>query len=70
MTATSEAALQARRSVDTMVQHDAAAAARARGHAAGQSVGSQPLADRIANGFDEPATILPLFADPAQAAAA
>jgi 2-polyprenyl-6-methoxyphenol hydroxylase-like FAD-dependent oxidoreductase len=28
------------------------------------------LADRIANGFDEPATILPLFADPAQAAAA
>ena len=31
---------------------------------------SPTLADRIANGFDEPATILPLFADPAQAAAA
>ena len=30
----------------------------------------ETLADRIANGFDEPATILPLFADPAQAAAA
>ncbi len=35
-----------------------------------KAMGSQPLADRIANGFDEPATILPLFADPAQAAAA
>ncbi len=30
----------------------------------------QALADRVAQGFDEPATIVPLFADPAQAAAA
>jgi hypothetical protein len=36
----------------------------------GKAMGNQALADRIANGFDEPATILPLFADPAQAAAA
>jgi hypothetical protein len=36
----------------------------------GKAVGSTALANRIANGFDEPATILPLFADPAQAAAA
>ena len=36
----------------------------------GKAVGSPTLANRIANGFDEPATILPLFADPAQAAAA
>jgi len=36
----------------------------------GKAMGSPALADRIANGFDEPATILPLFADPAQAAAA
>jgi hypothetical protein len=28
------------------------------------------LADRIAQGFDEPADVLPLFADPAIAAAA
>jgi hypothetical protein len=35
-----------------------------------KATGNQALADRIANGFDEPATILPLFADPAQAAAA
>lgn len=32
--------------------------------------GKQPLADAIAQGFDEPATIVPLFADPALAAAA
>jgi hypothetical protein len=32
--------------------------------------GRQELADRIAQGFDEPAGILPLFADPARAAAA
>jgi 2-polyprenyl-6-methoxyphenol hydroxylase-like FAD-dependent oxidoreductase len=36
----------------------------------GKAVGSPTLANRIANGFDEPSTILPLFADPAQAAAA
>jgi hypothetical protein len=30
----------------------------------------QALADRVAQGFDEPATIVPLFADPAQAASA
>jgi styrene monooxygenase A-like protein len=36
----------------------------------GKAVGSPTLANRIANGFNEPATILPLFADPAQAAAA
>jgi flavin-dependent dehydrogenase len=30
----------------------------------------QELADRIAKGFDEPADVLPLFADPARAAAA
>ena len=35
-----------------------------------KAMGNPALADRIANGFDEPATILPLFADPAQAAAA
>jgi hypothetical protein len=35
-----------------------------------KAMGNPGLADRIANGFDEPATILPLFADPAQAAAA
>jgi 2-polyprenyl-6-methoxyphenol hydroxylase-like FAD-dependent oxidoreductase len=35
-----------------------------------KAMSSPALADRIANGFDEPATILPLFADPAQAAAA
>ena len=35
-----------------------------------QAVGSPTLANLIANGFDEPATILPLFADPAQATAA
>src|SRR5262249_33656623 len=35
-----------------------------------EAMGSPVLADRIGNGFDEPATILPLFADPAQAAAA
>ncbi len=32
--------------------------------------GKQPLADRIAQGFDEPAGVVPLFADPALAAAA
>jgi hypothetical protein len=32
--------------------------------------GKQALADRVAQGFDEPATIMPLFADPALAAAA
>jgi hypothetical protein len=32
--------------------------------------GKQELADRIAQGFDEPAGVLPLFADPARAAAA
>ncbi len=32
--------------------------------------GKQALADRIAQGFDEPAGVLPLFADPARAAAA
>ena len=32
--------------------------------------GKQALADRVAQGFDEPATIVPLFADPALAAAA
>jgi flavin-dependent dehydrogenase len=32
--------------------------------------GKQELADRVAQGFDEPATIVPLFADPALAAAA
>ena len=32
--------------------------------------GKQALADRVAHGFDEPATIVPLFADPALAAAA
>ena len=36
----------------------------------GKAMGNPALADRVANGFDEPATILPLFADPAQAAAA
>jgi hypothetical protein len=36
----------------------------------GKAMGNQALANRIANGFDEPATIVPLFADPAQAAAA
>ena len=35
-----------------------------------KAMSSPALADLIANGFDEPATILPLFADPAQAAAA
>jgi hypothetical protein len=35
-----------------------------------KAMSNPALADRIANGFDEPATILPLFADPAQAAAA
>jgi 2-polyprenyl-6-methoxyphenol hydroxylase-like FAD-dependent oxidoreductase len=35
-----------------------------------KAMNNPALADRIANGFDEPATILPLFADPAQAAAA
>jgi 2-polyprenyl-6-methoxyphenol hydroxylase-like FAD-dependent oxidoreductase len=35
-----------------------------------KAMSSPALADRIANGFDEPGTILPLFADPAQAAAA
>jgi hypothetical protein len=35
-----------------------------------KAMGNPALADRIANGFDEPATILALFADPAQAAAA
>ena len=30
----------------------------------------QELADRIAQGFDEPSGVLPLFADPARAAAA
>jgi hypothetical protein len=34
-----------------------------------KAVGSPTLANLIANGFDEPATILPLFADPAQATA-
>jgi hypothetical protein len=32
--------------------------------------GKQELADRIAQGFDEPSGIVPLFADPALAAAA
>ena len=32
--------------------------------------GKQELADKVAQGFDEPATIVPLFADPALAAAA
>lgn len=32
--------------------------------------GKQALADKVAQGFDEPATIVPLFADPALAAAA
>jgi flavin-dependent dehydrogenase len=32
--------------------------------------GKQGLADTIANGFDEPAIVLPLFADPARAAVA
>jgi hypothetical protein len=35
-----------------------------------RAAGKQPLADRIAQGFDEPADVLPLFADPARAAAA
>jgi hypothetical protein len=35
-----------------------------------KAMSNPALADRIANGFDEPATILPLFADPTQAAAA
>jgi 2-polyprenyl-6-methoxyphenol hydroxylase-like FAD-dependent oxidoreductase len=35
-----------------------------------KAMSNPALADRVANGFDEPATILPLFADPAQAAAA
>jgi len=35
-----------------------------------KAVGNAALADRIANGFDEPASVLPLFADPALAAAA
>jgi hypothetical protein len=34
-----------------------------------RACGKQPLADTIAQGFDEPATIVPLFADPALAAA-
>jgi len=32
--------------------------------------GKQELADKIAQGFDEPAGVLPLFADPTRAAAA
>ena len=32
--------------------------------------GKQALADRVAQGFDEPASVVPLFADPALAAAA
>ena len=32
--------------------------------------GKQELADKVAQGFDEPATIVSLFADPALAAAA
>ena len=32
--------------------------------------GKQTLADRIAQGFDEPAGVLSIFADPARAAAA
>jgi hypothetical protein len=35
-----------------------------------RAAGKQELADTIANGFDEPATVLPLFADPARAAVA
>jgi hypothetical protein len=35
-----------------------------------RAAGKQELADRIAQGFDEPAGVLPLFADPARAAAA
>jgi hypothetical protein len=35
-----------------------------------RAAGKQPLADRIACGFDEPADVVPLFADPARAAAA
>jgi hypothetical protein len=35
-----------------------------------RAAGKQELADRIARGFDEPADVVPLFADPARAAAA
>ena len=35
-----------------------------------RAAGKQTLADRIAQGFDEPAGVLPIFADPARAAAA
>jgi len=70
MTATSEAAY---RRVEASVQWSNMMVLPPPEHAVmllGKAMGNPALADRIANGFDEPATILPLFADPAQAAAA